>query len=407
MFPPALRTVALVPPGTQVADPVNDLKLLGEARDHFWVELDSGGGFQAADPTFASAQIGQVLTTATQTFAEVPDELRHKVVVRLMRELTSQATALFGIPGQDLAPVIDQVVRTVEVVGRPLSIGHIVESNGIGAIFTAVTNTYSPYMVVGGNALDPSRDGVIRGQDYQEVLTNFPLGSQILTGLFLELDVVAPDGTTRNYRRTIADRIGIAARRHGGTGAATINPQAPFLVSPFDITTISIMPGPYDPSVLTSATAQLAVLQKAALEFQAQVAATSPGPAQTLFAPRANDVMRDGDGRDGAIAPAGVRLDLRRVHGGHGALHEGRGLLRQPADQHLPDARGVLAGRIALVQLRDRPAQERHPRAGGARPERGGADQLQSDPRLHGHQVRDARGRHAAAGRRAGTRRRR
>ena len=57
------------------------------------------------------------------------------------------------------------------------------------SLFISVTtNTYSPYIDIGDEAYpDPSHDQVIRGTDYQEVLTNFPLASQILTGLFLEM----------------------------------------------------------------------------------------------------------------------------------------------------------------------------------------------------------------------------
>ena len=211
-----------------------------------------------------------------------------------MRELTSQATALFGIPGQDLAPVIDQVVRTVEVVGRPLSIGHIVESTGIGAIFTAITNTYSPYMIVGGDALDPSRDGVIRGQDYQEVLTNFPLGSQILTGLFSSWTW----WLRRHHPELPADGRGsdrhcrAPSRRHRSrhdqsSGAV---PRLPVRHHDHRHHAGAVRPERAD---LRDRPASPR-FEKSALEFQAQLAATSPGPAQTLLARRANDVMRDG-----------------------------------------------------------------------------------------------------------------
>jgi hypothetical protein len=42
---------------------------------------------------------------------------------------------------------------------------------------------------------------VLAGVDgqYQEVVTNFPFGSQILTGVFLELDVTDPSGNTTPY----------------------------------------------------------------------------------------------------------------------------------------------------------------------------------------------------------------
>src|SRR5262249_8704486 len=40
MFPSPLRVVGCLDANTQIADPVNDSRLLAETRDHFWVEFD-------------------------------------------------------------------------------------------------------------------------------------------------------------------------------------------------------------------------------------------------------------------------------------------------------------------------------------------------------------------------------
>ena len=67
-------------------------------------------------------------------------------------------------------------------------------SSTIGALaFTSTTNTYSPYLEIGRRGLPgPDQDVINDGNAYQEVLTNFPLGSQILTGLFLNITLGGP-----------------------------------------------------------------------------------------------------------------------------------------------------------------------------------------------------------------------
>jgi len=96
MFPPQYQVVGFVPPGTAIADPANDPKLLGETRDHFWVQV-TGFGFSFGDVDTA-IKGHPSLTTATQTFNEIPDELRHKVTVQVNAEITTPLTG----PGADL-----------------------------------------------------------------------------------------------------------------------------------------------------------------------------------------------------------------------------------------------------------------------------------------------------------------
>ena len=108
-------------------------------------------------------------------------------------------------------------------MGRPLTIGNFVSTTTLsGPFFAVTTNTYSPYIEVGDDANpNPSQDQIIRGTDYQEVLTNFPLASQVLTGLFLHTTLLSPEenGTrkTETVEKTLFDRIGFAARQNGGS----------------------------------------------------------------------------------------------------------------------------------------------------------------------------------------------
>jgi len=91
MFPASFQTVGYIPAGTPVADPANDTNLLAETRAHYWLQIDTGGGFQNADSSgLPGGGIGTAFTTATSTFGEVADSLRHKVQVKVDAEKYSQ-----------------------------------------------------------------------------------------------------------------------------------------------------------------------------------------------------------------------------------------------------------------------------------------------------------------------------
>ena len=145
----------------------------------------------------------------------MPQSLRQTTEVQLTAEIYNQAEAAFGLGSNGLTEnvVLDQTFNDVDLVGRPLTIGNFVSSGTPPGLFiTATTNTYSPYVEIGDDAPESQPGRLIHGTDYQEVLTNFPLGSQILTGLFLNINLKGQGLQTQSYSRTILDRIGAAAR---------------------------------------------------------------------------------------------------------------------------------------------------------------------------------------------------
>ena len=217
MFEPApYRVVGFVPDGAEVSDSVNDPALIAEARPHYWVEFNAGGGFKAADPSFKQAGIGESFAATEEVFEEVPDERRHRVTVRLIVE--KQDGVLLG-PLLNHATVLDETFSSAELVGKPLSIGHFVDTKPeIGLFAGNYTHTYSPYLLIGQNDGDITDDPIIRGDDYQEFLSSSfsGLANSILTGVFLEVDVVEPDGGVERFERALLDRVGFVARQGGG-----------------------------------------------------------------------------------------------------------------------------------------------------------------------------------------------
>jgi uncharacterized repeat protein (TIGR01451 family) len=293
MFPTQYQTVGYIPNGTTTADPANDSQLLAETESHNWFQFDPGTGMQDADPLMAGASIGQTFTSSTGTFTEVADNLREKTTIQLNAEIYNTASSLFGGlgGGTSTTTVLSQTFNDVDLVGHPLTLGNFTSTNSVGSLFSVVTNTYSPYLRLGDDAFDAGQDQLIRGQDFQEVLTNFPFGSQILTGLFLNVTLSGPQGPSETAQETLVDRIGYAAREGLAQPNVSIDPSGPPAISPLDLYTVSLLPGgrgpetEAGPGVVGNAVANLDA-------FGAQFASAS-AQEQANLTPQAIDAFRD------------------------------------------------------------------------------------------------------------------
>jgi probable HAF family extracellular repeat protein len=275
MFPPQIQLTGYVPNSSTLSDPGDDPTLQAEVEPHYWVQFDPGTGFVNADPDFAGAAIGQTFTASTGTFADVPANLNFQVTVNLNAEIYQQG--FFG-PIFNTSTPLTQSFTSAALVGHPLSLGHLVQSQTAGLVISATTNNYTPYLVVGQNDLTPGDDPMITGQQYQEVLTNFPFGSQILTGLFLEFVVTTPAGTTTTYTHTIVDRIGYAARQGLVSASVTLPAGGAPAVGPLDSFTIGV-----DSSLSNLAVG--ALLATRDQQLQAQLTTVSAGLNPTSTSP--------------------------------------------------------------------------------------------------------------------------
>ena len=281
------------------------------------------------------ATIGQTFTTSTGTFTEVPDALRQKTTIQLNAEIMGTLSALAG-PQANTTTVLDQTFNDVDLVGRPLTIGNFVNSTTLpGLFFSVTTNTYSPYIDIGDEAYpDGSHDEVIRGTDYQEVLTNFPLASQILTGLFLNVTLSGPGGPTETYEQTLVDRIGYAVRQNGGSPSLSIDTNGPPILSNQDIYTVSVLPGLQDPAAETLfKNAQRRSRRAWRTTFRQQYPLDRCCTPVTTVS---HDLFSPGNSR---LSDSGGCLRVRRRSGNFG----GR-VLRSTADHHLHDASDAAPG---------------------------------------------------------------
>jgi uncharacterized membrane protein len=295
MFPASYQTVGYIPAGTITSDPANDSQLLSETESHYWFEFTSGTGWVNADPLMPGAQVGQTFTAATGSFTEVAQNLRQTTEVSLKAEIYSQAAAAFGLgdgisdvkDAQGNPFVLDQTFNDVDLVGRPLTISNLVNTSSLGALFiSSTTNTYTPYIELGDEAFpDPSQDATITGTQYQEVLTTFPLGEQILTGLVLNITLSGPQGPSETYTRALVDRIGYAARQGLAQSNLSIDPKQPPIINDNDVFTVNILPG-------LQSLAPIETTTQAALQHYANASQvrSSSDPADTATALR---VLRD------------------------------------------------------------------------------------------------------------------
>ncbi|MHB8969759.1 MAG: dockerin type I domain-containing protein [Pirellulaceae bacterium] len=261
MFPEPTQIVGYLLPGTEVGDPAHDPTLLAETRDHYWLQIDVGAGFQDADSSgLPGGAIGTSFTATSDTFNEVADVLRHKVHLTLEAETYSQAVAAFnGSTGLTTATVLDKTWNAVELVGKPVSVSQFVdELNQGGAAFSSRALTYTPYFRLGDAAdLLGAHDDLTTGTAFQELLTNFPLGSQILTGLILNMDVLPPNGPAEHHERAVVDRLGYANRQHGATANLSVDANGQPALSHADAFTLSVLPGKSDPRAPVQLAAQV------------------------------------------------------------------------------------------------------------------------------------------------------
>jgi hypothetical protein len=207
MFPASYQTVGYIPPGTQVSDPADDAQLLTETESHSWFQFDAGSGMADAGPLMPGATVGQAFATSTGTFTEVSDSLRAKSEVSLTAEIYSQADAAFGLNPLQETVVLDQTFNDVELVGHPLTVGNFVSQSGIGATFSSVTHTYSPYLEVGDDAVTLAPGQVIDGGPGGVTLAVTETGNNLVAAGFNVTAIAESSGELKlNAPGTVAVR---------------------------------------------------------------------------------------------------------------------------------------------------------------------------------------------------------
>ncbi len=240
LVPQPSQLLGCIPPNTNLYDPNVIGPAQGGTEDYYWVVY--GPSNIPLDPNIPTAQPGQSFQTpdSNSGFTTVPQNLRQEVTIKINAEIYNQASSLFGF-GPSTTTVLTQTYDASALVGNIITAGNLVTSSGGGALdLTATTFTYTPYILVGSGGPNVSADPIITGTPYQEFFTNFPLSSQILTGLFLEIDADNVSYQQTAYTHTMFDRLGPAARQGNASVQLNLPPTPAPAVTDFDLTTVNI-----------------------------------------------------------------------------------------------------------------------------------------------------------------------
>lgn len=245
MFPQTPVLLGCVPINTPTDDPAGNGTVRSWSLDYYWVRYGPANGTPSLDldPNIPNGQPGQSLQAPDSNFTSVPTALQQQVTVKINAESVNQASALFGF-GPATTTVLTQTFYTWQLVGNMISAGNIVQSTSTGSLdISASTFTYTPYLLIGSEGADVSQDTIVTGTDFQEYYTNFPLSSQIVTGIFVEVDANDVWQEQQHvYTHTLFDRIGPAVRQ-GYSSAFVTTPANPTpAVTNFDIATLNILP---------------------------------------------------------------------------------------------------------------------------------------------------------------------
>ncbi len=274
----------------------NSFTLVAEVTAHTWVEFRVGntGAYTALDTAFAAAAVNQTFTSATQTFASIPANMRHTTRVRVEVESFTQAAAAFGL-GIGTTTVLDQSFDSAALVDRAVSVSHFVNAFSPPSLTIAATqNTYSPYLTVGDSRTSIDNYNIIRGTDYSEIVTNFPLGNILVTGVFVSVDITDADAQTQSHRRSMYDRIGYVTRTQGGPVSVDPNSLTHPVLTELDVMTLAISPS-------RQALDDFSVRKTRLQALQAQVALLQP-LVQALPPPGLRDATQEAVARDSVIA---------------------------------------------------------------------------------------------------------
>jgi probable HAF family extracellular repeat protein len=290
MFPQTTTFVGCVPPGALTDNPVYNSAANQGSVDYYWVQYGTNGNNTIPlDPNVPGSAVGHANQTADSNFTTVAANLRQQVTINISAEIYNQASSLFG-GGPGTTNVLTETFDASALVGNIITVGNLVTTSNAGGLdISASTFTYTPYLLVGSGGPDVSQDQLITGTPYQEIFTNFPLSSQVLTGLFLAIGADDYTGTENTYTHTLFDRLGPAARQ----GAASVNlnlpsPPAPALTA-FDLTSVNIMTARQP---LSSVTAQQTRLTNAYNTYEAFKPQVTSLPTSGTLTPAQQEIMQ-------------------------------------------------------------------------------------------------------------------
>ncbi len=92
--------------------------LLEEARQHYWVQVESDGRWKDLDPAFPTAQPGQTFCVVAHTYADLPADVYQTIGIKVRNEY---------VEGEKLrsATVLERRFAAADLHGRPIFFGNV------------------------------------------------------------------------------------------------------------------------------------------------------------------------------------------------------------------------------------------------------------------------------------------
>ncbi|UCC92501.1 MAG: hypothetical protein JSW25_07480, partial [Thermoplasmata archaeon] len=220
MFVSGELLYGIAPVSGPVANPSTNATLLGEAKNHTWVEYYKGQDeWVSLDPSFVSAGINDTFTAPVDRFSETPEHWRHHVRIKVRVEEWELFGASLG--RLNMRTVFNKEYATAKLAGQNSYMTHEVdkkphgrESLPFGGVnpYYYETITYQDVLVIANETM--------YGNTYVETfypLAAYELLSEEFTAEWLDIIITSPDGTTTTVTRTIFDKVGYEYRNKDGS----------------------------------------------------------------------------------------------------------------------------------------------------------------------------------------------
>lgn len=198
--------------------------LVKEAQDHYWVQWHKDGAWVDLDPSFGDSSQGKKYASAEKTFDALPDDIFHRVDIRIrLEEYTGDQ--------RSERVILTHTAKAADLSGSDLVLSHQPENwkgpvaSLQGAIASAIQETgrVKPVFLTGEESWvigEPFRQkpaptggmpgvfSMLRGEG-----TRTPV--PIATAESLEFDFIYPGGHKETVVREIFDRVGPGRRAAG------------------------------------------------------------------------------------------------------------------------------------------------------------------------------------------------
>lgn len=288
-----LVRAAIVRAGVEIpsAVPVTRDTLVREAVDHVWVEVQDGSVWVPLDPSFPNAKPGDAMTSADETWTEIPAPLHHRVTIRAVAEERADHSV-------STRTVLEHTATAEELNGELVIFRHRLEtpSGWTAAPMLQIAERTITGQVVAGGGLAGGVQRLGERLFGRRGQPPAPVSRGELTAEWLEVDFISPSGRAETVRREIFDRIGPAARARHQEGEASLVPVSPSqgIPSPFGtMLALSFRAGRLHPGLpLSRLESQLQHLRRAQeVVIRQQRASGVPSEAEAVKVAEATAVL--------------------------------------------------------------------------------------------------------------------